>query len=521
MGDAEIRAALQAENEALHQRMTTLETQYQALEQTLQRMQQAIAQAPAMVIALDPQGIVTLVAGQIASSMGRYPRVGQSALEYYQSYPNLVQALHQALQGATPAVCPTNQHGSIYEYHIAPLANEQQQPLGAVAIVIDSTSRTVITNQMLFARYALDNAPDTVLWGDSNGAITYANDAACRELGYTHEELRTMHIADINPDIPRETFGQMIEDMRQRGLTRMETWHQRKDGSRFPVDVSSTYLSLDGQDYLCAFVRDMTERQATEAELSIFKSVVETAPDGVSFVSPEGIITYGNAAMKAMLGYGSDYAGLPVAQAFGGDSEQPMRIIQHVLEHGDWQGRLTYYHKDGSPVQAHLSVFAIARDDGSVMTFPGFVRDLSEVLQAEAERAALQQQIIDAQQAALRELSTPLLPISDDTVVMPLVGTIDSMRAQQIMEALLEGIALYQTDTAILDITGVRVVDTQVAQALIRTAQAVKLLGARVVLTGIQPHLAQTLVHLGVDLGALITRSTLQAGIADALHAER
>ena len=85
------------------------------------------------------------------------------------------------------------------------------------------------------------------------------------------------------------------------------------------------------------------------------------------------------------------------------------------------------------------------------------------------------------------------------------------------METLLEGIGEQHASIAILDITGVRVVDTQVANALIRTAQAAQLLGARVILTGITPEVAQTLVQLGIDLRSVATRSTLQSGIAYAL----
>jgi anti-anti-sigma factor len=148
----------------------------------------------------------------------------------------------------------------------------------------------------------------------------------------------------------------------------------------------------------------------------------------------------------------------------------------------------------------------------------GIVRDMSEQVQAEEERAALQQQIISAQRDALRELSTPLIPISEKVVIMPLLGTIDSQRAQMVMETLLEGVAQHQARLAILDITGVPVVDTQVAQALVSAARAVRLLGAQVMLTGIQPQIAQTLVHLGVDLGGITTRSSLQSGIVDALR---
>jgi anti-anti-sigma regulatory factor len=138
-------------------------------------------------------------------------------------------------------------------------------------------------------------------------------------------------------------------------------------------------------------------------------------------------------------------------------------------------------------------------------------------LDQELRRHSLQDEIILAQQAALQELSTPLMAISDSAMVMPLVGAIDSGRAQQIIETLLEGVSAHRASVAIIDITGVSVVDTQVANALLRAAQAVKLLGAQVVLTGIRPEIAQTLVGLGVDLGGLITRSTLQAGIAFAI----
>ncbi|NJL33505.1 MAG: STAS domain-containing protein [Chloroflexaceae bacterium] len=85
------------------------------------------------------------------------------------------------------------------------------------------------------------------------------------------------------------------------------------------------------------------------------------------------------------------------------------------------------------------------------------------------------------------------------------------------LETLLEGVTMHQAETVILDITGVSEVDTTVANALIQTARAVKLLGAQIILTGIQPRMAQTLIHLGVDLSNIVTYSTLQAGIAATL----
>lgn len=144
---------------------------------------------------------------------------------------------------------------------------------------------------------------------------------------------------------------------------------------------------------------------------------------------------------------------------------------------------------------------------------------IDELVATQETQSRLQGEIIQAQAAAIQELSTPLIPISDDVLIMPLIGSIDSSRAQQVLERLLTGVAESRAHTVILDITGVAVVDTQVANALIRAAQAVRLLGARIVLTGIRPEIAQTLVGLGIDLQNITTRGTLQTGIAYAMKA--
>jgi anti-anti-sigma regulatory factor len=144
-------------------------------------------------------------------------------------------------------------------------------------------------------------------------------------------------------------------------------------------------------------------------------------------------------------------------------------------------------------------------------------RQEAALRQAEEEQLKLKDEMIRMQAAALEQLSTPLIPISDDILVMPLIGTIDSRRAQKMTETLLQGLATHQAHAAILDITGVPVVDIEVAQGLLRAAQAAQLLGARVVLTGIRPEVAQTLVGIGVDLQGIVTYSTLQNGIRAAM----
>jgi ligand-binding sensor protein/anti-anti-sigma regulatory factor len=124
----------------------------------------------------------------------------------------------------------------------------------------------------------------------------------------------------------------------------------------------------------------------------------------------------------------------------------------------------------------------------------------------------------EAMTVLARELSSPVVPVFKGILVLPLIGSIDTRRAQQIMASLLEGIIAHQARVVIIDITGVPTVDTGVANHLIRTIQAAGLLGTESLLVGITPEVAQTIVQLGVDLSGIITRSDLQRGVEYALH---
>ncbi|UQA57975.1 response regulator [Polyangium aurulentum] len=145
-------------------------------------------------------------------------------------------------------------------------------------------------------------------------------------------------------------------------------------------------------------------------------------------------------------------------------------------------------------------------------------RELRERELSEVARAALQDQLLLAHQQRLRELSTPLMPISDKVMVMPLIGSMDIQRAQQVMESALEGAAQRRAECVILDVTGMKEIDAGVADLLVRAGQGLRLLGARVIITGIRPEVARALVELGASLDTIVTRATLQDGVAHAMQ---
>ena len=123
------------------------------------------------------------------------------------------------------------------------------------------------------------------------------------------------------------------------------------------------------------------------------------------------------------------------------------------------------------------------------------------------------EQVIERQQQELLDLSTPVIKLWDGIVAVPLIGTLDSERTQVVMESLLEAIVVNEAAIAIIDITGVPTVDTLVAQHLLKTVAAARLMGTECIISGIRPQIAQTIVHLGVELGDVTTKSNL----ADAL----
>jgi rsbT co-antagonist protein RsbR len=204
---------------------------------------------------------------------------------------------------------------------------------------------------------------------------------------------------------------------------------------------------------------------------------------------------------------------------------QAVQESARTLEPFTWQGRIELLHSNTIKWIRAISK-PIRLPDGST-SWDGAVIDITRERQAaeglqvsERERSALIGQLEEqntklARQAEdLRLLSTPIIPLAADVLALPIVGEINPTRAQQILELVLATVSEKSARFVLLDITGVHSIDSYAAEALVRTASALKLLGATAILTGVQPKTAQALIELGADLTSLITRSTFQDGIA-------
>jgi rsbT co-antagonist protein RsbR len=199
---------------------------------------------------------------------------------------------------------------------------------------------------------------------------------------------------------------------------------------------------------------------------------------------------------------------------------------RHVIDSGE--ARLNYEEThtmpDGSQIWLKLSKAPLHDAAGQVKGIIGVYDDISAQKRAEAERERLQQEVIEAQQQAIRELSSPVIPIIDapggrgGVIVMPLIGSIDTMRARDITRSLLAGIRQHRAKVVILDVTGVSMVDSGVANHLNKTVQAARLKGARTIVTGISDAVAETIVDLGIDWSGIETLADLQTGLIVALN---
>ena len=159
---------------------------------------------------------------------------------------------------------------------------------------------------------------------------------------------------------------------------------------------------------------------------------------------------------------------------------------------------------DAADLVHEYLVFSRMMDDLGLLTFETY--------------ATAREQIIADQAEAMLELSTPVIRLWDGVIAVPLVGTLDSARTQLVMEKLLETLVATGADHAVLDITGVPTVDTEVAQHLLKTVSAARLLGAECIVSGIRPQVAQTIVSLGIEFGDIATKATLADALAHALR---
>jgi rsbT co-antagonist protein RsbR len=221
------------------------------------------------------------------------------------------------------------------------------------------------------------------------------------------------------------------------------------------------------------------------------------------------------------------------------DQTKSRRQLQRAMQEGEWEPVLDdvrlqggHYAQMGLPFSSWVVVITAVQKAILQPLFQAYGSEPTRIQAIvlamnkwlfEITLASIGEQYLDTredlikkQQEAIKELSTPVLPLRPGLLLLPVIGVIDSHRARQLTEQLLEGIRTHRAKAVVIDLTGVPAVDSAVANHLLQTVRAAKLLGAHAVITGISTENAQTLTRIGVDLSGLVTTSDLQSGVDEA-----
>lgn len=367
---------------------------------------------------------------------------------------------------------------------------------------------------------------DLLATANADGYFVELNPAWETTLGFSRDELRQKPFVEfVHPEDREATIREASRLFSGEVTVHFENRYLHKSGSYVWLSWSALVSKDDGLIFACARDISTAKRLLAERELALqerdqFSIISETTSDFVGIAGLDGRARYVNPAGLRMVGLTADALGtLSIAHFHPPDYAAYVgkEALPYAAQHGVWSGEGQLQTQDGRTIAVSQIIVALRDPQGTLTGFGTIMRDLTTI-----QSFQRLEQDLRNQQAALTEMvramSTPIIPITEQIVVMPLIGSMDHQRAEQFLEEALQGVELRRAQFVIIDITGLRHIDTSVAGLLIKASSALGLLGARVVLTGIRAELARTLVGLGVELRTVQTHSTLQSGIAYALR---
>ncbi|MBI5670141.1 MAG: PAS domain S-box protein [Chloroflexi bacterium] len=364
--------------------------------------------------------------------------------------------------------------------------------------------------------WELDVQTFDLYWSDTMFTVAGRDPARGAPVGGSYMDI-------VHPD-DRDYVNQTMLEAAESGQPFRVEYRVITDDGAVRYVATTGYAATDEATRRMRFIgtmQDVSARKQADIERERLAAIANSSLDCIGIADLEGRLLYMNPAGLEMVGYfhQEEIIGTSYTEFTDPESARLLREvgIPTAMERGYWRGESRLQHRDGRSFPVEQALFPIRDAQGNINALATIITDISERKQAEAERDRLQQQVIEAQRQALAELSTPIIPIMDRIIVMPIVGSIDTGRARDIMRSLLSGISQYRAQIAILDITGVPIVDSGVADHLNRTIQAARLKGAQTIITGVSDAVAETVVDLGIDWTGFETLRDLQTGLIIAL----
>jgi PAS domain S-box-containing protein len=245
-------------------------------EDALRQLSVAVEQSPVAVVITDLQGNITYVNRRFTECTGySYAEVigrNQRLLKSGHTSPEVYRQLWQTITRGEEwrgELRNKKKNGDLYweSVLISPIRTSVGEISHFLAVKEDITERKQAEKDLRLTKFSLENASDSVFWVDPQAHILYANEAACRALGYSRQELTSLSVPDIDPLFPREKWQGFWEELKTRRSMTFETQQRHQEGRVFPIEITSDFLEFDGQEYVFAFTRDISERRMVQAQL--------------------------------------------------------------------------------------------------------------------------------------------------------------------------------------------------------------------------------------------------------------
>lgn len=286
-----------------------------------------------------------------------------------------------------------------------------------VANVWDITERKAAEERLKLKKFALNHIKDAVFMIDENANFHYANEGACKALGYTREEFEQMNVGDIDPDWPQKKWRNHWNELKALGPMTMELYHRRKDGTVFPVEVSANYIEFGNKHYNMAIARDITERKLLEVQKDNerMRLFFERQLVGMAITSPQKGWIHTNEKLQQMLGYTHEeltqltWLEMTHPDDLAPDVEQFEKLLRAEIE--DYMLEKRFIRKDGTIVYTNLAVSCVRNDNRSVNYVLALLEDITERKRIEEKirflNTTLEKRVIE-RTAQLQEVVTTL-----------------------------------------------------------------------------------------------------------------
>ncbi|MBH0176622.1 MAG: PAS domain S-box protein [Nitrospira sp.] len=294
--------------------------------------------------------------------------------------------------------------GSIIWTHVRGQANRNDA--GAIVrltgATVDVTDRKRADERVLLTQFSIDRASDAVLWMDSSARIFNVNDAACHLLNYAREELITLSLYDLDPNVSTEEWGRHWEQLKQKGTVTVESSYWSSSGRVVETEITSNYLQYGGKEYDCAIVRDITERKQADAALRLAKFSMERAADAVYWIDPQARVLDVNDAASLMLGYSKDELRAMTVHDLNPDFPAALwpGFWADTKQRGTMVLETAHRAKDGRLIPIEVSINYLAYEGQEYHC--AFVRDITERKRVEQEVNERILQTLKMQAALLR-----------------------------------------------------------------------------------------------------------------------